>query len=189
MAENGITEEEAAIIRTDIQIKREMAVAVNGDVALVNKNIVQQMKERLRDRYIGENKQQTEESYQQYLKQKAQNEQALREIAAKIEACGNEKRNSATKRLNIVAYTSLIALLITLIGFVIASFVIDQNFWIGAFVVLALDIIGVYGLLCDKKHYIREIICRIANNYADKAMELKREEYSSIISTLTSTKE
>ena len=44
-SKNGITEEEAAIIRTDIQIKREMAVAVNGDVALVNKNIVQQMKE------------------------------------------------------------------------------------------------------------------------------------------------
>ena len=185
VADGGISEEEAAIIRSDIQIKRELTVVVNGDPTLINENVVSQLKDKLRDQYIGENKLEAEANYQRYLQQKQQNQKALTKIISEIENAGDSQKIETTKKLNIVAYCILAILFLALVGFSIATFIVDQNYWIGAVVLLLVEIAGSYDLLIGKTHIVRKIIRTIANQQAEIAREKKRQEYAPIIESLT----
>ena len=185
LADGGISDEEAAIIRSDIQIKRELAGVVSGDATLVTENVVGQLRDKLREQYIGENKLESEANYKRYLQQKQQNQNALNKIIAEIETAGDNQMASTTKVLSITAYALLAVLFLILVGFAIASFVIDQNYWLGAIVLLLVEIIGVYDLLIGKKHFIQKFIRTIANRKAEIARERKRKEYEAIIDTLT----
>lgn len=185
VADGGISEEEAAIIRSDIQIKRELTVVVNGDPTLINENVVSQLKDKLRDQYIGENKLESEANYQRYLQQKQQNQKALNKIISEIENAGDSKKIETTKKLSIVAYCILAILFLALVGFSIATFVVDQNYWIGAVVLLLVEIAGSYDLLIGKRHIVQKIIRTIANQQAEIAREKKRQEYAPIIESLT----
>lgn len=185
VADGGITEEEAAIIRSDIQIKRELTTVVNGDPALINENVVSQLKDKLRNQYIGENKLESEANYQRYLQQKQQNQKALDKIISEIENAGDSQKIATTKKLNTVAYCVLVVLFLALVGFSIASFIVDQNYWFGAIVLLLVEIVGSYDLLIGKKHFVKRFIQRVANQQAEIAREKKRQEYAPIIESLT----
>lgn len=187
VAEGGITEDEASIIRTDIQLKRELTDVVKGDASLVDRNQIINMKERLRARYIGENKQDVEEHHKRYLEQKAQNEKALTQITIEIENHGEYIKTRAVKLLTKVAFAIWGGLLLLLISFFVAGFVIDQNFWIGAFIILLGNIVSSIDLFAGKRIYVNKFINRIANQLSDKAMEKKREEYQPIVDSLSST--
>ena len=184
LAENEISDEEAAVIRTDIHIRRDIVAAVSGDPTQINKNTVHKMRDNLRKRYSCESGQQAEENYRQFLIQKTKNNQALHTLVEQIEACGEKRKNTITKILNIVAYILLILLAIALIGFSVAALLKDEKYWFGTVFLLVLEIFGALDLLLGKMRFVQKIIHMIANHYSDKAMEKKRQELSPIISTL-----
>lgn len=185
MATGGVSEEEAAIIRTDIQIRRELMNEVMGDSALIDSGTVERMREKLRAKYIGDNKKEAEDNYQQYLKQKEKNAQALNKIVAEIEQYGELWKKRVSKLLTHAIRIIFLILFVVFVGITIAAFVGDHNYWIGAVVILVLDIVGVYDLLSGRKQIIKSMIKKISNWCADKAIEKKRKEFASIISTLT----
>lgn len=184
-ADGGVSSEEAAIIRTDIQIRRELNDIVCGDSSQIDKDTVNKMRERLRDRYIGDSKKATEENYQHYLEQKLKNEKALGQIVDGIETCGDLWRNRTDKTLNNFAKITLVTLFLLFVGFAITAFVISASYWIGAVVMLVADAVGFYDLLRGKKQVIRKVIKRVSNYVADEAMAKKRKEFSKVIDTLT----
>ena len=186
-ADGGISNEEASVIRSDIQIKRELAVAVNGDATQIDQNIVEQLRESLRKRYIGEDKSKSEENYQKYIQQKAQNDKALREIILNIDSHGSKWRAHTIKALTILAYIILGAMFLGLIGFSIAAFVISKSYWVGAIALLITDCIGFYDLTFGKKQVIQNWINKIADIIAEKAMERKQNDLQPIIDTLQAT--
>lgn len=187
-AEGGISEEEASIIRTDIHIRRALIRKVDGDSTKINKETVNTLRESLRDRYIGENKIISEENYQLYLSQKAQNDKALLQIVNEIEECGDRRGNFVTNILNKCAHGLLIIFLLLFIGFAVAGFIVGHNYWIGAIIMLFADILGFYDLLKGKKHVIKSYISRISDWFAEKAREKKHNDYSKIIETLSKVK-
>ena len=152
LAENEISDEEAAVIRTDIHIRRDIVAAVNGDPTQINENTVHKMRDNLRKRYSYESGQQAEENYRRFLKQKAKTNQALQKMIEEIEACGEKKKNKVTNKLTQGAYAIFILLGIVLIGFSVAAFFIADEFWIGAIVLLALEIFGTLDLLLGTFH-------------------------------------
>ena len=184
LAENEISDEEAAVIRTDIHIRRDIVAAVNGDPTQIDENTVHKMRDNLRKRYSCESGQQAEENYRRFLKQKAKTNQALQKMIEEIEAFGENQKNKITNKLTKGAYVIFILLGIVSIGFSVAAFFIADEFWIGAIVLLALEIFGTLDLLLGKVHFIKKIINRIADSHAEKAMEIKRQELAPIISTL-----
>lgn len=175
-AEGGVSEEEAAIIRTDIQIKRELVSVVGGDSHRINKDVVNEMRERLRERYIGENKKLSEENYQRYLAQKSHNDKALQQIILEIEDAGERCFQCVKNILSMIACVALIIILILLIGLSVAGFIVSRNYWIGAVVMLITDAFGFYDLLLGRKQIIRKAINKISGWFAEKARNKKRNE-------------
>lgn len=184
-AEGGVSEEEAAIIRTDIQIKRELVSVVGGDSHRINKDVVNEMRERLRERYIGENKKLSEENYQRYLAQKSHNDKALQQIILEIEDAGERCFQCVKNILSMIACVALIIILILLIGLSVAGFIVSRNYWIGAVVMLITDAFGFYDLLLGRKQIIRKAINKISGWFAEKARNKKRNGFSKIIDTLS----
>lgn len=184
-SDGGISAEEAAIIRTDIQIRRDLIREVNGDSTQITNDTIFSIRENLRERLIGENKVVSEENYQRYLSQKAKNEKALSKIIEEIEDCGDERRNIITHRLIKLAWGTMIVFLALLAGFAIAGYVLDKNYWIGSVVLLIANILGFYDLLMSKKHVIKSAICKIAEQSAEKARTKKHNEYANVIEMLS----
>lgn len=184
-SEGGISAEEAAIIRTDIHIRRDLIREVNGDSTQITNDTIFSIRENLRERLIGENKVVSEENYQRYLSQKAKNEKALSKIIEEIEDCGDERRNIITHRLSKLAWGTMIVFLALLVGFAIAGYVLDKNYWIGSVVLLIANILGFYDLLMSKKHVIKSAICKIAEQSAEKARTKKHNEYANVIEMLS----
>lgn len=187
-AEGGISEEEAAIIRSDIQIRRGLFTAINGDSTKIGKETIAGLRDRLREQYGGENKKQSEENYQLYLAQKAKNDSTLILIANEIENYGDYWKNKITSILNNCARGLLIVIFLLFIGLAIAGFIIGHNYWIGAIVMLLADIAGFYDLLKGKKHIIRSFINRVSDWFAEKARNKKRRNYSTVIESLSKNK-
>lgn len=187
-AEGGITKEEAAIIRSDIQIRRDLFSGIKGDSSGLGKETIAGLRDRLREQYEGENKQQSEENYKLYLEQKARNDNTLLIIANEIENCGEYWKDKTAKILNKCARGLLIIILLLFIGLAIAGFIISRDYWFGAIAMLLADIAGFYDLLKGKRQLIRSFIGRVSEWVAEKARNIKRRNYSSVIESLSKNK-
>ena len=187
LANDGITEEEAALIRSDIQIRRELVEIVSGDTSQVGENLVSQLRDRLRDRYIGENKLESDANYQLFIQQKQQNEKALSTIIEKIENAGEKRQTIVVKLLNGIICGILLVVLIALTVFAVITFVSNEDYWVGTGCLALVELLGCYDYFKSKKPIIKKLIHTIANWQARVAREKKRSEYEAIISTLTTS--
>ena len=184
-AEGGITKEEAAIIRSDIQIRRDLFSGIKGDSSSVGKETIAGLRDRLREQYEGENKKQSEANYKLFLEQKRKNDNTLLIISNEIENYGDIRKHQVANLLNKCAHVLLFVILFLFIGFAIAGFVIGHDYWIGALVMLITDIAGFYDLLKGKRQIIKSFISRISDWFAEKARDKKRKDFSAVIESLS----
>lgn len=185
VADGGLSEDEAAIISTDIMFKRELADTVQGDSSLVNQDMIVKMKNRLKERYVGENKAESDENYSRFIQQKNANNQALTQIIHSIDECGERVRSCVSKFLHFVTRIIATCLLLCFAGYAIAGFVLDKKYWIGAVILLLANIASFFDLCIGKRKLVHGFNTRIACYFADVAMEHKRREYQAVIEKLT----
>ena len=185
-AEGDLSSDEATIIRTDIHLKRELTASVQGDATLVDKKAVLQIRTRLKERYVGEEKAAADENYRRYLAQKAQSDQALKLIINQIEDAGRQEQAKVTKKLSKIA--KWISAILFVIG-ATCTFVTSLSntaFLVGAIGSLIIGLFGLYDIFRGRKHIIQKWIDKRAAKAAEQAREEKRREHESVIETLTS---
>ncbi len=185
IAEGHLDEDEAAIIRTDIHLKRDLAASINGDATLVDTKTIDQIRTKLKARYVEEHNAEAEANYQRFLRQKAQSDHALDQLIDKIEAYGEEVKKSNKITLTRAMWSIWGILFAIFIGCTIVAFIINAVYWLGAVLLLLLDIYGIYDLFIGKKHLIQKWIDDRADKAAEKAREEKHKEYASVIEELT----
>lgn len=184
-AEGGISSNEAAIIRTDIQIRRDAVNEVYGDSSRLQINTIAKMKEALRSRYANDDRLASEENYQLYLAEKARKQKALDQIICQIETFGTLWEQRSVSFLIRAVKIVLAVFLLVFIGFTIAAIVRDKDYWIGSFIILIPTFLGYYDSLAGRNKIINKYIKRISFWIADKARAKKRTSYASVIDTLT----
>ncbi len=184
-AEGGLTNDEAEIIRSDIQLRRELVNITQGDSKLVSSDFIRDAQARLKAKYIADESAIAESHYHDYCMEKKKREEALEKIIQQIENAGKSQYQKTSKRLTIIARFLLIFIFLILLAFTVIIFIYDSILWVGTVLMLIVDIGGLYDMIFSKEPQIRKYIEKSATKSAQKARDAKREENAEIISSLT----
>ena len=183
-AEGGMTEDEAAILRTDLFCKRELANEVKGDEKAITYDTVLTIRDKLRNKYIGDLQGESNSNYQKYVEQRDEHAKSMRNAIDAIEKIGREIENKSKHNSIIfvscaISVLALIFIITTIIGLIENSNII----WVGI-VSFIFGIIGFYDMIIGRKKWINTLITKHAHKIADKKMDIKREEYERIFGEL-----
>ena len=186
-SEGNLTEEEATIISTDIQLRRELVVVTNGDASNINSDVVLEMRDRLKIRYAGESRKDAEAKYQQYLAQKKVNNEAITQIIKTIGDSGIAAKDKAVHRLTIVYKLLWAVLVLAFIASLFVGFFANKVFSVWSIILLVLNILTVIDFLVSKLRLIKRLITKAGDYYAERARIKKQEELQPIIDKLMET--
>lgn len=182
VSEGGITADEAAIIRTDAYCKKELSGLVRGNIDNITEETVYSIREKLKSQYVGDANKSSELNYQKYSEQKEANRKILAKAIQEIEVVGKTAFDATQKFLKVVAWLLFAGMCAVLI--VVTLFSLDFNsVWIPTGILSFVSFLGVVDMLLAKKSKIYHIIDRVAYNRADKAKDLKKDEYEKILGT------
>ena len=184
--EGGITEDEAAIIRTDVYCKKELSGLIRGNADSITEETVYEIREKLKLQYISDANRDSELNYQMYVEQKAANKQIITKAIREIEETGKNVFEVASKNLKILAWIIFVGACVALLVTTIIS--LDfTSVWIPTCILSVVSFIGVVDMLLAKKSNIYRIINHIAHNQADKAKDKKKDEYEKILGAVLYT--
>lgn len=181
-----LTQDEAAILRVDSFIRKSLLHETKGDSSELTDDSLLAAKERLKNRYLGEEKEATQLNYDKYIDQKRKHDEALRNAAEEVLRVGDEKSESTKKKLTAVAQAGLVIFAIVFgicsaVGFVLGTW---EQIAV-SLILLAVDVWGFIDLLHSKMVTISKWINNYAQHAGDIEMEKKRAEYDKIFGSLT----
>ena len=181
--EGGITEDEAAIIRTDAYCKKELSKLVRGNASGITEETIYEIKEKLKLQYIGDADKSSKLNYQKYAEQKAANKKAIDAALQEINEKGKAVLKSVSLKLKIIAWIIFVGVCVGLLWVTILS--LDfASVCIPTAILSAVSLLGVIDMLLAKKSKIYRAINRLANRCADKAKDKKKEEYEKILGSI-----
>ena len=184
--EGILTADEASILRTDIFTKRQAMKLAQGDSSNVDVNMVQTLKTQLRERYVHEEHIVSEQNYQKYIQEKSKREDIMKRAFEAIYEEGERARRSEEKKLSIFSKIVVGVLFLLFLGCLIYSISASTTIGIIVSVLLGLiDIVGFIDLISSKWNFISKWIGRKANSAADKAMDIKRDEYETLLGDIS----
>ena len=178
--EGGITADEAAILRTDAYCKKELSGLVKGNVEGITEETVYEIREKLKLQYVGDANRNIELNYQKYSAQKEANRRVITKAIEEIESVGKAIFESTRKVCSIAAWMFFGAMFVGLA--LVSLFALDfASLSIPSGILAVISFIGIIDMLLAKKSKIYHIINWIAHSRADRAKDLKREEYEKIL--------
>lgn len=180
-----ISQDEAIILRQDYYIKKEILSEVRGDSSAVTDESVKSARDRLREKYSSDESKKADLNYQNYIHQKEENKKAIRNAEEVIQETGMSTFNTVKRRLSILTNVSMCLIAILAVAALVYG-IADSTSWafVAGAIVLILDIIGVIDSIREKRKTIQKWITQRARDSADKAMDMKREEYEKILGKL-----
>ena len=185
--EGILSSEEVSILRTDIYSKRQAMIMANGESTNVDSNMVQKIRNQLRERYSHEEHAISEYNYQMYMEEKNKQEKIRRRAFEAISDSGEMARVSVRKRLSTIAKICVVILFLGFLGCLIYSIHARTLFGlIIAAVMGVFNVIGAVDSISSRWNYVSGWIEHKANAAADKAMDEKRDEYEVLLGELQS---
>ncbi len=183
-SEGGISEDEAAIIRTDIFCKKELSKAVKGNSNIITEQTVYDIREKLREKYLGDIKAEGELNYKKYLKER---EEKRASIVKALENIKLIKRTSFEKLYKILCRISMLIELALIVIFIILSAINikDAEKLALSIFLLIFGVFGIIDMVFTKQKLVRGFIRHIANVYSDRCADKKKVEYEAILGTIS----
>lgn len=183
-AEGGISAEEAAIYRTNLFCKRELAKETQGDPDRMDEEMLNSIFDRFKESISINEKEQSELNYQKYLEQKEQASKPKRKALNEIEKEG-EKAEKNAKLFYWILYW-ITTCIIALIGIYSIIIGIDSkaHFLFSGIFAIAIDIWGMIDLIFGKKSIADKIINRKIFMHKTRKMDKKRKEYEVLFGNL-----
>lgn len=179
-AEGGITEDEAAIIRSDAFCRKELSSVARGDVDNITDQTVYDIKDSLKKRYIGDADEKSELNYQKYQQEKEKKRTIIINALKQVKEYREKSYNKIYKFLFRLSCLIVIAVACS---FIILSIIdIGKNEYLTVKIILLLfGSAGTIDMLYSKMNLIKRLISKIANNFADKQSDKKKIEYENIL--------
>ncbi len=179
-SEGGITDDEAAIIRTDGFCRKILSTTIKGNIEKLTKDTVLEIKERLRREYVGNADNETRLNYERYLEEKEKLRDKYKNAIERIKQI--HKKAFKTSRLVFNVLTILIITTLFVLSIVTAIFAFDsaQNIVISIFSFLT-GVFGTLDLLLSKCSFIKKITNKFSQRIACYFSDKKKEEYETIL--------
>ncbi len=192
-ADGGITEEEAAIIKTDYFSRRKLAETARGNPERVNENTIYEIKAELKNRLVSDIKKKKDAEIEEYrvreelmLKDRQEESEEYMKVANKnreirdciireIKACGKKVEKRTRIVCKILFYTLLAAFIVVSI---VADVINSGGNVCNGFVVFSL-ILGTLAVVdgaISKLNYVSRITNKIAYKASAKAMDKEKEK-------------
>ena len=184
-SEGDISEDEAAIIRTSLFCRKQLAQIAAGDASVIKEETVYQIRDSMRDDLIGKSNQQAQINLKMYEQKNAEERQkknnAIQE--AKLLYERTEKR-----MIHIFKAIEVGLLAVSFVA-VFWLFICSADFSRGFFVavgLLLLNIVGIVDSIMPKMKWMNKITHNWARRIAAEKKDKKIEEYERILGPLMS---
>ncbi|MBQ3419008.1 MAG: hypothetical protein IJH31_02615 [Erysipelotrichaceae bacterium] len=181
--EGGITNEEAAVIRTDYFSKKTIYMQCKGDPSDISDQTVLSIKEDLKKRYSKEATEKSTINYQKFVEQRSINNERKSKAIRIILETGEKTKNKVSKTLTVCF--AVIALLILILGLysIIKSATKNEIDYL-VVTICVIDVVGYISQIRSYESLVNKTIRKVSKNMSDKAMDRKREEYKEIFGDL-----
>lgn len=137
-AGGSITDEEAAIIRTDLFCKRQIMEDSQGDPSRIRDDTIIDLRDRLKEQYIGEERNATKLQYEAYIKEKGERLKAVKKALDEIQKIGSETHDLVFSKWRNISFVILGLLLIVSIACIVISIIGNTSFGLAAAIVSGL---------------------------------------------------
>lgn len=180
--EGGITDDEAAILRSSAFCRKELSLSIKGDANIITEQTVYDVKDKLKQRYIKDADRESELNYKKYVQEREKQREIFVQAMQRI----NDKKS---KIYNIIYKPSVIIswiiLIVMLIVFGILSFpsIISENYNITAIILFLFGLLGTIDMLWSKLNLIKRFIRFVAKNVSEFYSDKKKSEYESFLSS------
>ena len=178
----GISDDEAAILRTDLFYKREAVKSTQGDVGSISSDTIMGLKEKLRNDYEGSAREESNINFDLYRKQKELNLATRKKAISEIEKIGEITFEHYKKIYSYIAKGIGTFLIIGVIMSVITGIAYDSIVAIVSACLLGFfTVLGAYDSLISRKRLVQQYLDNRAREKRDLAMDQKRDEYEKIL--------
>lgn len=179
-AEGEITEDEAAVIRTEYFCKREIAKSVKGDLSKINEDSVRDVRRKLREQYVGEADATAATNWNKYQEEKQKRREAMLNAVEEIKRVGKKAYDQTYNNSLIVIWCCIAAFWIAFIVLSIISFMDSTCLWV-AISLFIFGLLGTVDMTMSKLNLLKKYAAKCANQKAAGHMDAKRDEYERIL--------
>jgi len=183
-AEGEISENEASILRTDTFCRKSLSYLAKGDATKITPKTVYDIKEKLREEYVGEADKKSELNYQKYLAEKEKKRDSILRALNTIKDGANKIYRRVYFPLIILSWIIRIVLIVSFVVVSIMTDYTNKEAVIPVLILLAFNIVGGLDTLSSKWKFVERFIKRIAQNASDRYSDKKKEEYKTILGTI-----
>lgn len=179
-AEGEITEDEAAVIRTEYFCKREVAKYIKGDLSKITEESVRDVRRKLRAQYVGEADATAATNWGKYQEEKQKRREAMLNAVEEIKKVGKEAYNQTYNRYLIGIWCGIAVFWIAFIVLSIVSFKDSDCLWV-AISLFVFGLLGTIDMTMSKLNFLKKYATKYANKKAAEHMDVKRAEYERIL--------
>jgi len=183
-AEGGVTEDEAAILRNDLFCKRELVNAVQGDENALTENVVLTIRDKLKNKYVGDIQSESLSNYNKYIDERNARLKSIQKAIDEIECLGKDVEGKVNRRLSIFVWGIILILVCACMAFLTLGVVLDSGFVVPGVTSLIISGVGMYDMVINRKKWIKSLISRQAKKVAAKKMDVKKSDYERIFGEL-----
>lgn len=183
-SEGQITDDEAAIYRTNLFCKRELTKATQGDPSSINENMLHNIFEKFKSDLSSKERSISYENHKKYEKEHEGKLSIVRNAVDEIDEIGYK-----TERINVViGYIVSVLVLSGILAFGVIYLILDllaecklNGVGIALIILSLFDIAGFVDLVFGKVGVFKNIINRFAKWRRDVRTDKKRAEYKKIL--------
>lgn len=179
-AEGEITEDEAAVIRSEYFCKREIAKSIKGDLSKITEESVRDVRRKLRAQYVGEADATAATNWDKYQEEKQKRRAAMLNAVEEIKKVGKESYNQAYNGYLIAIWCGISAFLVAFVVLSIISFKNSSCLWV-AISLFVFSLLGIVDMTMSKLNILKKCAAKHANKKAADHMDIKRDEYERIL--------
>lgn len=179
-SEGGITEDEAAIIRTDAFCRKELANTVKGDNSSITEQTVYDIKDKLRKKYVGAAEEKTDLNYKKYIEERETNRNSIVKALENVKTIRQTAYNKIYELLNVIAWIIIVGLIFSFIILSVIGVKDNGQIW-RAMILLFFSICGTVDMVASKMNHIKRLIKYIATAISDRLADKKKAEYVEIL--------
>lgn len=177
-AENTLTADEAAAMRSGLFQKRELMAYVDGDATKINEESVEMVKSRLRETYSLQDKTEIEGAKKQASKAREELLAKKQQALFRIDEAGEKARKRVKRALTLVTIVIGLAILAISVALAVHAYLLQNlSYGLSAVILLLLDILSVYDTLRGRWKLVSKLINRCAETAKNKAKDRERNKF------------
>lgn len=178
--EGGITDDEAAIIRSDLFCRREANRIAMGDPSAVSDKTIFDIRDKVKKDYLNGEESKAQVNYEKYKAALEMKNEPIRNALNEIE----RTRNTSQKACCVISYTIVAVIAIGIMGIIlhnlISGFLGESEINIYTILGAIIEAAGVIDLFVSKRSLIKKMINKISFLISAKITDIKRGKYEKI---------